>query len=317
MELTKPASGPDDGRMRFLLSRTDALGDLVVSLPVMARILERDPGAEIHWLVRPATAPILEGMPGIAGVHLREPGQDLIALFKELRPDAVLNLGHRDKEIIPAVKAAGVQTRVARARGLGQILASTHRLWKGRTGTGRHEAQHALDFLAPFGWAGGEPEAPRLILSGDERAAGETDLSAWSHPRLGLVLRGSGAGAAPSDAWWSKARAAIEGAGWHPITLAPPEASELPPSDLRRLMARLAACDAVMSPSTGPAHLAAALGVPTVCLMGRRAAHGPDRWKPLGARVVTLQYPGAEADADGGMDRLDPTEILRALEALR
>lgn len=302
--------------MRFLLSRTDALGDLLVSLPVMARILEREPGAEIHWLARPATAPILEGIPGIAGVHLREPGQDLAALFKELRPDAVLNLGHRDREVIPAAKAAGVKLRIARARGIGQILGATDRIWNGRTGTGRHEAQHALDFLRPFGWAGGEPEAPRLALSAQERAAGEADLASWPRPRLGLALRGSGAGAAPSEAWWIRARAIFEGAGWHPVTLAPPEASEIPPGDLRRLMGRIAACDAVLSPSTGPAHLAAALGVPTVCLMGRRASHGPDRWKPLGAKVLALQYPGAEADAGGGMDRLDPAEVLRALKAL-
>lgn len=302
--------------MRFLLCRTDALGDLMVSLPVMARILEREPGAELHWLVRPATAPILAGLPGIAGVHLREPGQDLVRLLETLRPDAVLNLGHRDGEVIRAAKAAGVKIRVARARGLGQILGATHRLWKGRTGSGRHEAQHAMDFLAPFGWSGGEPDAPRLVLSAEERAAGEADLASWPRPRLGLALRGSGAGAAPSEAWWTRARAAFERAGWHPVTLAPPEASEVPPGDLRRLMARLAACDAVVSPSTGPAHIAAALGVPTVCLMGRRAAHGPDRWKPLGAPVAALQYPGPEADAAGGMDRLEPAEVLRALEAL-
>lgn len=303
--------------MRFLLSRTDALGDLLVSLPVMARILERDPGAEIHWLLRPATAPILTQLPGIAGLHLREPGQDLVGLIRGIGPDAVLNLGHRDGEVISAAKAAGVKIRVARARGLGQIFSATHRLWKGRTGTGRHEAQHALDFLAPFGWSGGEPAMPGLVLSPEERAEGEADLASWPHPRLGLALRGSGAGAAPTAAWWTRARAEFTAAGWHGIVLAPPEASDPPPGDLRRLMARLAACDAVLSPSTGPAHLAAALGVPTVCLMGRRASHGPDRWKPLGPKVVALQYPGEEADGRDGMDRLEPTVVLHALESLR
>ncbi len=303
--------------MRFLLSRTDALGDLVVSLPVMMRILERDPTAEIHWLVAPATAPILEGIPGLASVRLREPGQDLVSLMREIRPDAVLNLGHRDKQILPAAKAAGVTVRVGRARGLGQILSATHRLWKGRTGTGRHEANHAMDFLAPLGWADGAPPPPRLALSAAERAAGEADLAAWPKPRLGLVLRGSGAGAAPSSEWWTRARAALHAGGWSTIVLAPLDAIEVPPGDIRRLMARLAACDAVISPSTGPAHLAAALGVPTLCLMGRRAAHGPDRWKPLGDRVVALQYPGPEDDLAGGMDRLDPAEVLRAVEAFR
>lgn len=82
-------------------------------------------------------------------------------------------------------------------------------------------------------------------------------------------------------------------------------------------MSRLAASDAVISPSTGPAHLAAALGVPTLCLMGRRVAHGPDRWKPLGERVAALPYPGPEDDLGSGMDRLDANEVLRTLETIR
>ncbi len=303
--------------MRFLLSRTDALGDLVVSLPVMARILEREPTAEIHWLVAPATAPVLEQVPGVAGIHLRARGQDLVALMRSLRPDAVLNLGHRDREVLPAARAAGVKVRVGRARGLAQTFAATHRLWKGRTGTGRHEAQHALDFLSPFGWAGGATPLPRLALTPEERAMGTADLDAWPRPRLGIVLRGSGAGAAPSSEWWARARAALRAGGWSAVVLAPLEQAEVPVGDIRRLMARLAACGAVLSPSTGPAHLAAALGVPTLCLMGRRAAHGPDRWKPLGDRVLALQYPAPEDDLADGMDRLDPAEVLRALEAFR
>lgn len=296
--------------MRFLLSRTDALGDLVVSLPVMERILQRDPAAEIHWLVRPYAAPVLEGQPGIAGVHLREPGQDLVALIRRLAPDAVLTLGHRDGEVTVAAKAAGVPIRVARARKAAQILAATHRLWKGRTGTGRHEAQHALDFLAPFGWAGGAPPLPRLQVD-------PAPLSEGDGPLLGVVLRGSGAGAAPSPAWWDKALAVCRAAGWRTLVLAPEEASELPAGDLRTLLQRLAACDAVIGPSTGPLHLAAALDRPVVCLMGLRPAHGPDRWAPLGRRVQVLQYPGPEDDLGRGMDRLDPTLLPAHLERCR
>jgi len=75
-------------------------------------------------------------------------------------------------------------------------------------------------------------------------------------------------------------------------------------------MGRLRACAAVAGPSTGPVHLAAALGVPVLCLMGRRVHHGPDRWTPLGPRVQVLQYPGPEADLAQGMDRLDPAALL-------
>ena len=303
--------------MRFLLSRTDALGDLMVSLPVVTRILSREPKAEVHLLVSPATAPVLKGLPGVAGVHLREEDHLLKPLFERLRPDALLNLGHRDRAVTVAAQAAGVPIRVARARGLDQILAATHRLWAGRTGTGRHEAQHALDFLAPWGWQGGVPTPPKLALSLAESALGLEELEDLPRPRLGVVLRGSGAGAFPSQAWWDRALPVIAGAGWTPILLAPARAGQLPPTDLRGLLGRMAACDALLSPSTGPAHLAAALDLPLLCLMGRRPHHGPDRWAPLGRRVQVLQYPGPEADLDGGLDRLPPEALLPHLEALR
>ena len=299
--------------MRFLLSRTDALGDLVISLPVMERILSRQPEVEVHWLVQPNTAPILKALAGVAGVHLREPGQELEKLMARLAPEAVLNLSHRDGAVISAAKEVGVPIRVARSRGR-QIWEATHVLWQGRYGTGRHESQNVLDFLKPWHWEGGVPAYPQLVLSAEERSQG---LPPDSRPTLGLILQGSGAGAFPSLRWWEATIPVLERAGWNPVILSPPEASPLAPTDLRGLMARLSSCRAALGPSTGPLHLASALGIPVLCLMGLRVHHGPDRWAPLGPRVQILQYPGPEADLSGGMDRLDPLSLLPHLDRLK
>jgi ADP-heptose:LPS heptosyltransferase len=302
--------------MRFLLSRTDALGDLVISLPLQARILSRDPGAEIHWLVKPYAAPLLENLPGVAGVHLRGGDPELRSVLREGAFDAVLNLFHRDPAVTLAARDAGVPIRVARARGLAQIRAATHVLWKGRIGSGRHEADNVLDFLAPWGWSGGWPAPPRLVLTEQERAAGDADLATVPHPRLAVATRSSGSSAYPSAAWWGRALPVLEAAGWHPVVLAPPEDSPLPATSLRGLLGRIAACDAFLGPSTGPTQIAAALGLPVLALLGRTPNRGPSRWTPLGARVQVLQYPEPEADLSGGMDRLDPAALLPHLERL-
>ena len=304
--------------MRFLLSRTDVLGDLIISLPVMERLLSRLPEAEIHWLVRPATAPVLAGLAGVAAVHLRADDAELAECMARLHFDAVLNLAHRDPQVITAARAAGVPIRVARSRGR-QIWQASHVLWKGRYGSGRHEAMNVLDFLTPWGFQGGAPALPALPLTPAERDQGRAELADPGHDRpvLGLVLRGSGAGAFPSLAWWERAMAVATRAGWRPMVLSPADAGPLPPADLRGLMGRLGACAAVLGPSTGPVHLAAALGVPVLCLMGLRPHHGPDRWAPLGRRVQVLQYPGPEADLGGGMDRLDPELLTAHLARLR
>jgi len=302
--------------MRFLLSRTDALGDVIISLPLMERILSREPAAEVHWLVRPYAAPLLEGLG--TRVHAREPGQgleELTALIRAVAPDAVLNLGHRDAAVITAARAAGVPIRVARSRGR-QILEATHVLWRGRNGSGRHEAQNVLDFLRPWGWDGGWPSAPALAVTTGERARGMADLAHLPHPRLGVATRSSGSSAFPGAAWWDRALDALRAAGWNPVVLSPPEDSALGPTDLRGLLGRIAACDAFLGPSTGPTQLAAALDVPLLALMGLSSNRGPCRWAPLGRRVQVLQYPGPEADLKGGMDRLDPAALLPHLDRL-
>lgn len=303
--------------MRFLLSRTDALGDLIVSLPVMERILSRDPSAEVHWLVRPYAAPLLVGLPGVAGVHIREAETDLSAMMRQLAPDAVLNLNHRDKAILPAAKAAGVPIRVGRARGLAAILATTHVLWKGRRKSARHESENALDFLSPWHWDGGWPSPPRLEVTEACRLQGETDLAALPRPRLAIATRSSGSSAYPSSAWWECALPVLREAGWNPVIVSPPEDSSLSSTDLHGLLGRLAACDAFLGPSTGPTQIAAVLGLPVLALMGQTINRGPSRWAPMGTRVQVLQYPGAEADLSGGMDRLDPKDLLLHLERLK
>lgn len=49
-------------------------------------------------------------------------------------------------------------------------------------------------------------------------------------------------------------------------------------------LVRRAGC--VIGNNSGIAHLAAAAGVPTLCIFG--GAHQPDQWRPIGHNVVTL-----------------------------
>lgn len=301
--------------MRILLSRTDGIGDLVATLPVMERILSRMPEAEIHWLVRPYTAPLLEGLPGVAGIHLREPDTDLEALFRALRPDAVLNLFCRDGAVITAARRAGVPMRVARPKGR-QILDATHRVqWLQRSFC-RHESELSLDFLRPLEMGDGWPSPPRLVISEAERRKAEAELAHVPFPRLGVVVAGVAA-VSPSASWWVQAQEVFQDQGWNPVVLGPPEASSLPATDLRGLLARLACCQALVAPSTGPSHMAAALGLPVLVLLPRRDSVTPARWAPMGERVQIVISHQSWTKEDGGMDALDPLELVPHLNRMK
>jgi len=306
--------------MRFLLCRTDwRIGDLVVSLPLMESLRERLPESEIFWILNPEIAPILDNIPGVAGVLHCRPGYDLSRLISYIRPDAFLNLSHRDRGNTTAAKLAGVPIRVAIPRGFRQALDATHRIQAKRSHSGRHESQLILDYLKPFGIfaSASLPPPPTLVLTPEEEERGHADLRMVPAPRLGVVKRGTGSGACPSFHWWENMLGALRAAGWNPVVMSPLEEGDLAPTGVRGLLGRLNACDAVLGVSTGPMHLAAALGVPTLCLMAKSVRHGPVRWAPLGRRAAFLQYEGEEDDRGSGMDRFEPDTVLAHLEKLR
>jgi ADP-heptose:LPS heptosyltransferase len=51
-------------------------------------------------------------------------------------------------------------------------------------------------------------------------------------------------------------------------------------------MAVISECDAVVSMSTGPMHIAAALRIPTISIFDPRRNQSPTRWQPLGAGAL-------------------------------
>jgi ADP-heptose:LPS heptosyltransferase len=318
--------------MRILLARTDHIGDLIVSLPVQKCILDHDPDAEIFWFVRPEIVPILEHLPGISGVFVCHPDHKRYPyerVFKYIKPDVLLNLSHLDYMVMAAGKKAGIPVRVASpigrlfskrtlTTGWQDYLATTHFIWNRRHDAGKHESQLALNFLRPLKIPVPDsiPDSIPLVLTAEEQGLAELQLTKIPRPRLGLILRGA-TGASPSLLWWGEMLKALKTTSWNTVVLSPPEESHLPQTSIRGLMGRLSACDAVIGTSTGPTHLAAALNVPTLCLMPSRKGQNSERWMPLGKNVVALQYPGEPDDFGSGMDRFSTGTVLEQLEKLQ
>jgi ADP-heptose:LPS heptosyltransferase len=65
--------------------------------------------------------------------------------------------------------------------------------------------------------------------------------------------------------------------------------------------------------STGPMHLAAALGTPVVAIFSPLPSQAPDRWGPLGDRHTVIQpAPGHEKDPDAAMAGITPQTVTSA-----
>src|SRR6185369_4297503 len=101
----------------IVVSRTDKIGDLLLSLPVFQTLRRAFPQARITALVSSYAKEIVQGHPAIDAVETVEPNESLWALrrrLKNLQADTFIALYPRPK-IALAARLAGIPIRVGTA----------------------------------------------------------------------------------------------------------------------------------------------------------------------------------------------------------
>ncbi len=289
--------------MNILLVRPDGIGDEILSLPVATELRRVMPAVRLSFLSSVYAAPVLAHHPDLDEV-LTVTGQEtlgeLVRLFRR-NVDAPVFL-KPFRRPLTAAWLARVPLRVGTGyRWYSWLL--NRRVYEHRSDFSRHESTYNLGLLRGLGLAPGEVAPPRLVVMAEERAwakrfMGESHgLRVLVHPggfssRLwkpvhyrDLVLRLASEGrevvltgnAAERD----KFRADTQASEW-PVGVR----DLMGGLTLRQLMAVIAESHAVVSLATGPMHLAAALGIPTVSIFDPRRNNSPTRWQPLGTGVV-------------------------------
>ena len=144
---------------RYLLSRTDRLGDLILSTPVASALKRNFPEAEVFFLARPYAAEILRIHPHVDGVVIFDPGESLESVSRRLRAfrfAAALALFPRPN-LAWAFYRAGIPQRLGTGYRWYSAL-FTQRIFEHRKGARRHEAEYNLQLLRPLGLAAAEVE---------------------------------------------------------------------------------------------------------------------------------------------------------------
>ena len=293
---------PPEPRIAIVL--LSAVGDVVHALPVVNAIKRARPRARITWLLQDAGAALLEGHPAIDEILLfrRKAGLagfvQMAARLSDRPFDVVLDLQCYFKaSILTALCRAPVKVGLdpARAREFNWIV-NNHHLPKRPI---NHVQEHFLEFLdyleiprEPIEWNLGPWPA--------ERSWQEEFFRPIRRPRVALVAGTSN----PKKDWiperWVELNDHLQrDCGLATVLVGAKTAREVslgqkmaaacqhPPvnalgSGLRRLVSILEGCDLVISPDTGPLHLAGALGKSVIGLYGYNspARVGPWRQDP-------------------------------------
>ncbi len=321
------------------------IGDVVHGLPVADAIKADDPARRITWVAEPAPARVLEHHPAVDHVIVfhktagLEGVQRLQRGFRGLRFDLTLNMQRHLKGVFPTL-LSGAPVRVGldpeKVRE-GVWRFSNHHI---EAGPWVHTQDLLLRFLDRLGIERPDPLEWRITFSARELARQRAFFDALPRaPVIGLVLGSNVAGKDwPSERYSELCRSLadrydptillIGGPGARERTVAEHvlEHSRSAPistlaDDVRKMMWTVAGCDLVISPDSGPLHLAHAMGVPVVGLYGftSPARFGPyERFRDL---VIDAYHDDGEdvtpnrKEARGGrMQRITADQVMERVE---
>jgi len=285
---------------KILIIRPDRIGDLVLALPLASLLKELSPHLEIHFLVSSYAAPVLRYSPHVDSylLYTGENGDplalsELVSRIEKNRYDAALFAKPNWRSAL-AVFLAGIKVRIGTSRRPYSFLFNVRERII-RRNSNKHEVDLNLELLRKLGL----PNRPGRL--NPELRVSQIDLSSiydLNLPEKYVVIHIGSKGSAPN---WPKARykALAESlSDMLPVVLTGQEEISvcsdniidmIGKTSLDQLIRVIDRAELVISGSTGPMHLAAALGRKILAFFPDHPGLGPHRWGPRGGRARILQ----------------------------
>lgn len=292
----------------ILISRTDSIGDVVLTLPICAWIKEHSPESKIYFLGNTYTLPVLDCYPSIDQVIdwntiQQLPAKKQIEYFQQLEIDTCIHV-FPNKTVARLMKKAKIQNRVGTSHRLFHLFTCNIRPNFSRKKSNLHESQLNFELLRPLGLT----EIPTLeqiqhYLS--KFKAHNLPLPIELPEGKKIILHPKSKGSAvewPIFKYISLAEKLAD-KGYH-IYFTGTEKEALYFRDkipnhpmihdvsgkftLPELITFISKCDAIVACSTGPLHIGAISGIRAVGIYSRTRPIHPERWRPIGEKVLVL-----------------------------
>ncbi len=302
---------------RILVVRTDRMGDVILSTPVLRALRQAFPNGYLGTMIRPEHRELVERHPDLDTLILYDKkGSErgfwgnlrFIRRLRSYRFDTAVILHSTDRVILLSW-LAGIRRRIGYARRLGWGL--TDRLPYVKRYGDRHEAQYNLDLLRFLGIESKEPALKVAVEPTRENRITEFLHQAGFNGDVSLMALHPGA-SCPSKRWppdrfafiadrlIDRYRAKIVvvtgpeeiSTGQEVIRrMRHPAQAALGTFSLGELAWLLQKSRCLISNDSGPVHLASAVGTPVVAIFGRWGGGlSPTRWGPTGPNDLVLHH---------------------------
>jgi ADP-heptose:LPS heptosyltransferase len=295
-----------------ILSRTDSIGDVILTLPMAGLLKKNFPACKVYFLARTYTRDVValsEHVDGFINYDELEkmPETQRVNMLRSFEADVMVHVFPK-KEIALLAKKAGIGLRAGTTNRWYHWLYCNKLIRLSRKRSDLHEAQlnfKLLDFLkidteialkdiqSYYGFTKG---AALVLDSTFEKLIDKTKFSLILHPKSKGSAREWGldnfeklAELLPAGRYQLFISGTAEDGKAMETFLKNTKAIDLTGKlSLQQFIAFINACDGLVAASTGPLHIAAALGKRAVGLFAPMRPIHPGRWAPIGKRASFL-----------------------------
>ncbi len=285
---------------RILIVRPDRIGDAVLSTPIPRAIKESDKNNFVAVLVRNYTKDIFINNPFVDKIISLDDEKNFLNKIKEIRS---FRFTH-SFNLLPTEKLnyllflSGIKTRIGVGHKFYQFMTNTKSVYRRKFIPLRSEADYCFDMAIKIGIEKLELKSEIFLNEEEQKKVSEIKLKLNPNKKVLIGLHLSSGNSAPN---WNKDEyfdlynklkesnkfevvftdnMKIEGLS----NLIQPNLN----LTLRESFTNFASLDYLVSASTGPMHLAAALGVKTISLFCPLTACSPILWGPIGNESYNL-----------------------------
>lgn len=325
---------------RIIISRTDSIGDVVLTLPMAGILKERFPDCKIFFLGRTYTSPVVKISKHIDEfINWDELQKDVnqIEVLKELQVDLIIHV-FPNKEIAQLALKAKVEVRIGTKGRLFHFFTCNNKVHFSRRKSNLHESQLNIKLLIPLGIN------KEFSLKEIEKYYGfekinplPQDLSSLiSKDKTNIILHPKSKGSAkewglhnfknlietlPQDKFQIFVSGTDEEGKLIGDRLPFDQGnvtSLIGKLSLDEFVSFLSKTDGLVAASTGPLHVSAALGKRAIGLFSPKKPIHPGRWKPVGSKAISVVFNKDCEKCEKGIDcncisKILPKEIADLL----
>jgi len=323
----------------ILVSRTDSIGDVVLTLPITAWLKLHFPKAKITFLCKNYTKPIVQNFKSVDAIlcnsDLFKDEKKAITLLSEF--DVIIHV-FPDKKIARLAKKARIKWRIGTSHRLFHWLTCNKKVSFTRKNSELHESQLNYYLLKPLGLK----QIPSYSQIGETmdyyepKAYQLPDMLSTLDYSKAIILHPKSQGSAQE--WpvfkFNELAMQLVTAGFIVLFTGTENEGKLfrdeinwqerivdvtGKLDLFQLQTLIHKSFALVACSTGPYHVAGIAGIKAIGLFAPIRPIHPGRWKALGKKAVSLTYDsafkvGSQPQSSDMVSKISVFDVLKAIE---